>query len=86
MAKRLNYEIGISGNTKELEAALESAMSSLSKLGSLSTGAKITKDLTAAATAARELEGFLNNAVNVNTGKLDLSKFMASLNASKKTL
>lgn len=82
MAKRLNYTIGITADTSKLEASLQTAYASLQKIGSLKVNMPITSDLKEASLAAQQLQHYLENATNVNTGKLDLSKFSASLQAS----
>lgn len=82
MAKRLNYTIGVTADTSKLEASLQTAYASLQKIGSLKVNMSITSDLKEASLAAQQLQHYLENATNVNTGKLDLSKFSASLQAS----
>lgn len=82
MAKRLNYTIGVTADTSKLEASLQTAYASLQKISSLKVNMSITSDLKEASLAAQQLQHYLENATNVNTGKLDLSKFSASLQAS----
>lgn len=82
MAKRLNYTIGVTADTSKLEASLQTAYASLQKIGSLKVNMPITSDLKEASLAAQQLQHYLENATNVSTGKLDLSKFSASLQAS----
>lgn len=82
MAKRLNYTIGVTADTSKLEASLQTAYTSLQKISSLKVNMPITSDLKEASLAAQQLQHYLENATNVNTGKLDLSKFSASLQAS----
>lgn len=48
--------------------------------------AGLTSDMIEAAKAAKQLQSYLNEAVNVNTGKLDLSRFMQQLNQGGVTL
>lgn len=86
MAKRLNYQIGFSADAAQLQQVINQAIGSLQSVSSLRVGEGITADIKDAALAAQSLEKHLTDAVNVNTGNLDLSKFQASLNASGMTL
>ena len=61
-----------------------SAISSFSGFSGL--GQKLSAEMKEGATAALELQSMLQNAFNVNTGKLDLSRFNDSLKKSGKTL
>ena len=61
-----------------------SAISSFSGFSGL--GEKLSAEMKEGATAALELQSMLQNAFNVNTGKLDLSRFNDSLKKSGKTL
>lgn len=82
MAKRLNYTIGVDADTSKFEASLMKALTSLDKLSKLKTSNAITSDLKEASLAAQQLQQSLERATNVNTGKLDLSKFSAAIQAS----
>jgi hypothetical protein len=42
----------------------------------------LTKEMQSAVASAKELEAHINNALDANTGNLDLSKLNASLKAS----
>jgi len=53
---------------------------SLSKLSVLPSIKVDDDQIKRASAAAKELQQHLSNAVNVNTGKLDLNKFTSSLN------
>ena len=86
MAKRLNYEVGFTANTQELQRSLSSAFQALQNVTKLNAGATLTDDLRNAALAAQELQQHLQNATNTNTGKLDLSRFQQSLKASNTSL
>ena len=82
MAKRLNYTIGVNADTSKFEASLQKAITDLNKLSTLKTGNAITSDLKEASLAAQQLQQSLESAINVNTGKLDLSKFSVALQDS----
>lgn len=86
MTKRLNYTIGVNADTSKFDVSLNQAFQSLQKLSTLNTGTAITSDLKDAVLAAQALQQSLEGAINVNTGKLDLSKFAASLDKSKISL
>lgn len=83
MAKRLNYTIGVDADTSKLEAQLNKAYESLTKIGN---SQQITTNLQKASSSALELANNLSKAVNQNTGKLDLSTFDNNLKRSGQTL
>ena len=83
MAKRLNYTIGVTADTSKLEASLQSALISLQNLG---TKSQMVPTLQQASATALDLAKNLQSAVNVNTGKLDLSVFNRNLEASGQSL
>ena len=83
MAKRLNYTIGVTADTSKLEASLQSALTSLQALG---TKSQVVPTLQQASATALDLAKNLQSAVNVNTGKLDLSVFNRNLEASGQSL
>ena len=83
MAKRLNYTIGVTADTSKLEASLQSALTSLQNLG---TKSQMVPTLQQASATALDLAKNLQSAVNVNTGKLDLSVFNRNLEASGQSL
>lgn len=83
MAKRLNYTIGVDADTSKLEAQLNKAYESLTKIGN---SQQITTNLQKASSSALELANNLSKAVNQNTGKLDLSAFGNNLKRSGQTL
>lgn len=82
MAKRLNYQVGFTVDSTQLLAAVNKATQSLREVSSLQLNTGITEDITNAALAAQNLERCLTNAINVDTGNLDLSKFEASIKNS----
>lgn len=80
MAGKITYRIGIEGDTSKLQASLQQALQSLNKISTLSTGGALTQDMREAAKAAQQLNVYLQSATT-STGKIDLSKFSASLKA-----
>lgn len=84
--KRFDYVIGFSADTsklssvlKQLEAQLNNIVSGKTKFISDAT----TKDIINAKNAALELNAYLNKAINVDTGKLDLSRLADSIQRSE---
>ena len=91
MAKRLNYEIGFKADTTQLRGQLKEVASELNKIANFdfneAKGARgITVEMQQASAAARDLQLFLQRATDVNTGKLDLSKFREQIKNSKLNL
>lgn len=80
MAGKITYRIGLEGDTSKLQASLQQALQSLNKISTLSTGGALTQDMREAAKAAQQLNIYLQSATT-STGKIDLSKFSASLKA-----
>lgn len=83
MAKRLNYTIGVNADTSKLEAQLNEAFVALNRLAS---EPQMVTSLQQASTAAADLSKNLQSAVNVDTGKINLSIFNNNLKASGQTL
>lgn len=83
MAKRLNYQIGITADTNQFQAAIKEALSSLSNL---STQSSMVPSLQQASTAALELKRNLESAMNVKGDSIDLTKFNDNLKNSNRTL
>ena len=67
-------------------AELNKALSDVAKLPGKSTELFNDAEIKKASQAALELQQHLSKAVNMNTGKLDLSRFSASLKSSNKDL
>lgn len=89
MAKQLNVSLGIQVDTSQAKAQIAELQRSLQAVSTLPGKSSSLFDdvqLKKASQAAMELEQHLNKAVNVNTGKLDLSRFSASLKASNRDL
>ena len=89
MAKQLNVDLSFRANTSQAKAQiqeLQKALSDVAKLPANSANLFDDVGLRKASQAALELEQHLNKAVNVDTGKLDLSRFSSSLKTSNKDL
>lgn len=89
--KGTNVEVNLSltADTDSAKRKIADLQQTLLKLMSSANKPKdftLTKDLQEASHAASSLRASLNSALDVNTGKLDLSKFSQSLKASGKTL
>ena len=83
MAKRLNYQIGITADTSQFQAQLRETLASLN---TLATSVNIAPSLREASSAAAELQKYLQTATNQNTGMLDLTAFNTQLRNSGKEL
>lgn len=86
MAKQLNVNMAINADVSQAQSALNTLQASLKKIASTPSVLFDDVSLKNASRAALELQQHLQNATNVNTGKLDLSRFSASLSASGKDL
>ncbi len=86
MAKQLNVNLKVSADTAAAQQALKGLSQSLNAIQSTSSAAFKDLNLDNAKEAARDLQMHLQNAVNVDTGKLDLNKFSASLTKSNQNL
>ena len=83
MAKQLNVNLNISANTEQAKAQLQSLQTMLNNLTQSTVGTlPITKEIAEAQEAASKLKVALNQSMNVDTGKFDLSKFNSTLKAS----
>ena len=90
MAKQLNVSLGFTADTSQAVAQLNSLKKSLESLtnnAALKTpDFKFTQGLQEASRAASQLKVQLDNATNVNTGNLDLTKFSESMRKSGMSL
>ena len=87
MAKQLNLSIGVRADTSQARAQFQALQADLVKLGSMSTiGTFNNADMQKAIQAAKDLQLHLNKAVNVDTGRLDLSRFSKSLKSANQSL
>ena len=82
----IQYRIGFETDTAALKQQLGQVNQQLLAIGQNNGANALTPKMQQAAQAANELYVHLNQAVNVNTGKLDLSKFNQSLKASGMSL
>ena len=73
-------------DTSAAKNSINELVRSLQSIQSKPTDLVNTDSIKTASRAALELQEHLRKAVNVDTGKLDLSRFVTSLNSSKKTL
>lgn len=85
--KRFDYVIGFSADTSKLNSALKQLEVQLNKIatGKISGNFDI-EQIREASSAATQLGAHLKAAINVDTGKLDISKFARSLHSSNTTL
>lgn len=87
MAKQLNVNMSFTADTSKAKQAINDLQSAIQKLGYGTAPAGIDPaKFKEASAAARELAVHLNQAVNVKTGNLDLSKLNASLKSGNTSL
>lgn len=86
MAKKLNVELGFSVNNSSARKQIDDLINQLQKIQTTPSKVFDDKDLKDASKAAQELQQHIKNAVNTDTGKLDLTKFATSLNNSNTKL
>ena len=92
MAKQLNVSLGFTADTSQARKQLQDLQNQLTNLmnstmkANATSGLGITKDISNATSAAARLKVQLEQATNVNTGKLDLTKFNDSLKKSGMSL
>ena len=86
MAQSLHVNLAFSADTAKAKASIKELMSSLNQIANPKTQIFDDRGLREAANAAKDLQNHLAQAVNVNTGKLDLNKFSLSLSQSKQNL
>ena len=89
MAKQLNVNLAFNADTSKAKAQLQELISDLNKISTgfgLSKDLPLTKEILEAQHAAKQLGIALENAININTGKLDLTAFNQQLKNSGMTL
>ena len=88
MAKQLNVKLNFQADTTQAQQALAQLTTSLNQISNFtpSVGDKLNADLASAKQSALDLQRHLNNAFNIKTGNLDLSKLDASLKSSGQNL
>ena len=83
MAKQLNVNLSMTADTSQAKVQLQQLQQQLTQLTKVSSsgsgGFGITKEIQEASVAAAQLKVQLKAATDVNTGKLDLSKFNQEL-------
>ena len=85
MAKQLNVNLAFTADTKQVEQQLNTLRKQLTNLINTAPSSGFTgftKEIQNATTAAATLKTQLDNAINAETGKLDLGKFNQSLKQS----
>ena len=83
--QKVTVELGFKSNTAEIKRNINELAANLKQLSNMEIGLK-GGDLDRARSAARELALELQKAVNVDTGKLDLTKLTRSLQISNKSI
>ena len=89
MAKQLNVNLAFTADSSGAKQQIQSLVAELNKLSSnagISKDLPLTKEILEAQNAAKQLGLALEGALNVNTGKLDLTAFNQSLKQSGMTL
>ena len=89
MPKQLNVNLGFTADTSQAKKQIQELRQSLQDIAKLPGKASSLfddTDIKNASKAALELQQHLNAAINVNTGKLDLSRLSTSLKAANKDL
>ena len=86
MPKQLNVNLAFTADTSQAKKQIQDLFDSLNRIQTKPTQLFDDVQLKKASQAANELQMHLQRAVDVDTGRLDLSKFSTSLNASNKSL
>ena len=86
MAQQLHVNLAFSADTAKAKSQINELMNSLNQISQPKSQIFDDRELREAANAAKEVQYHLSQAVNVNTGKLDLNKFSLSLSQSKHSL
>ena len=86
MAKQLNVNMSVTADTSQAKQQLQQLQMQLQKIQTKPTKLFDDVNLKEASKAAAELQSHLRAAMNVDTGKLDLTRFSSSLKMSGKTL
>lgn len=86
--KKYTVQMDFIANTSNAQQALRGLQATLAQISSqnVTPGAGMEANIKKASAAASELSIHLKNALNVNTGNIDLSKFNKSLTLSKTSL
>ena len=86
--KNIQINLQFNANVKEAQRQMQALQASLNQIatGQPNTAFSLTPQLKEAQKSAMDLKIALNNAVNVDTGKLNLNKFQSELNRSGKSI
>ena len=86
--KTLKIDLQFNANVKEAQHQMQQLQQSLSQLATSQpmTSFSLTPQLKEAQRSAMDLKIALNNAMNVDTGRLNLNKFQSELNRSGKSI
>ena len=84
--KQIQIALNFQANTKQAQSQMQQLSQSLNNIITNKTLNLDSSSISKASQAASELQFHLSKAVNVDTGKLDLSKFNASLASSKSSV
>ena len=86
MPKQINVKLGFEADTSQAKKQIQDLQKSLDNLLTSSTKNSTFKefkdDVLEAQQSVFKLQGVLNNSLNADTGRLDLSKFNAQLDAA----
>ena len=82
--KTLKIDLQFNANVKEAQRQMQQLQQSLSQLATSQpmTSFSLTPQLKEAQRSAMDLKIALNNAMNIDTGRLNLNKFQSELNRS----
>ena len=86
MSKQIQVNLAFNADTAKAKTQINELVASLNKIATKDTQLFDDRGLREASSAAKDLTTHLQNAVNINTGKLDLNKFTQSLLQSKQSL
>ena len=79
---QMNFNMRFTADTSQAQSAIQQLQTSLSQIAMAGSGAGVSKGMTEAASAAKELSYHLNQAYNATTGNFDLSRLDKSLRTS----
>ena len=88
MAKQLNVDLNLRANTQQAKQSIQDLQNKLSQIANMPINGpdKLRQGLQEASAAAQQLQMHIANATNVDTGRLDMSKFSQSLKKSNADL
>ena len=80
---QMNFNMRFTADTSQAQSSIQKLQTSLSQIAMVGAGTGISKGMSEAASAAKELSYHLNQAYNATTGNFDLSRLDKSLKTSK---